>query len=314
MTKAISRKATNVYMISESILNLFALPLGLASVGMSLSLMTQMMATEMETLNLSGEEAEAIESLHEIYSVETAALVTILFFLMIAATRAVKGFRLRKEKGEGFFRLSLVQAAVFAACGVLLLILGYSMESTTIVSVLSAAALIAGRIFSIVRDHRVRNIIPNLIMAGIAGYCAVSYVLMGSLLFLLSVFALMAIVFSRISFSVLKKIVVKTHAAEIIFGLVLLIVTFSLLLTFFEPNMGSFPDALWYCFAIVTTIGFGDLTAVTTFGRVLSVILGAYGIIVVALITSIIVNFYGEMKASPEEGSDDEPAEEAAEN
>jgi hypothetical protein len=44
----------------------------------------------------------------------------------------------------------------------------------------------------------------------------------------------------------------------------------------------------------VTTIGFGDLTAVTDFGRILSVILGAYGIVVVALITSIIVNFYGE--------------------
>jgi len=115
----------------------------------------------------------------------------------------------------------------------------------------------------------------------------------------------MAIVFSRISFSVLKEIVVKTHAAEIIFGLLLLIVTFSLLLTFFEPNMGSFKDALWYCFAIVTTIGFGDLTAVTDFGRVLSVILGAYGIVVVALITSIIVNFYGEMKKSPEKGSEE---------
>ena len=310
MTKAISRKATNIYMIGESILNLVALPLGLASVGMSLSLMAQMMTAEIEALNLSGEDAEAVESLHEIFSVETAALVTVLFFLVIAAARAVKGFRLRKEKGEGFFRLSLGQAAVFAACGVLILILGYSMESTTVVSVLSAAALIAGRIFSIVRDRRVRNIIPNLIMAGVAGYCAISYVFMGSLLFLIAVFALMAIVFSRISFSVLKKIVVKTHAAEIIFGLVLLIVTFSLLLTFFEPNMSSFPDALWYCFAIVTTIGFGDLTAVTAFGRVLSVILGAYGIIVVALITSIIVNFYGEMKESPEADSDDEPAAE----
>ena len=31
-------------------------------------------------------------------------------------------------------------------------------------------------------------------------------------------------------------------------------------------------------------------------GRIISVILGAYGIVVVALITSIIVNFYGEMK------------------
>ena len=47
----------------------------------------------------------------------------------------------------------------------------------------------------------------------------------------------------------------------------------------------------------MTTIGFGDLTAVTDFGRILSVILGAYGIVVVALITSIIVNFYGEKEA-----------------
>jgi hypothetical protein len=31
-------------------------------------------------------------------------------------------------------------------------------------------------------------------------------------------------------------------------------------------------------------------------GRILSIILGMYGIVVVSLITSIIVNFYGEMK------------------
>ena len=47
---------------------------------------------------------------------------------------------------------------------------------------------------------------------------------------------------------------------------------------------------------MVTTIGFGDLTPTTEIGRLLSVILGLYGIVVVALITSIIVNFYGEMK------------------
>ena len=124
--------------------------------------------------------------------------------------------------------------------------------------------------------------------------------LLSGLLFLIAVFALLAIVFSRISFSVLREIIAKTHAAEIIFGLFLLIVTFAMLLTFFEPNMDKFTDALWYCFAIVTTIGFVDLTAVTDFGRILSVILGAYGIVVVALITSIIVNFYGEMKTSSE--------------
>ena len=36
-------------------------------------------------------------------------------------------------------------------------------------------------------------------------------------------------------------------------------------------------------------------------GRIISVILGAYGIVVVALITSIIVNFYGEMKKKDEQ-------------
>lgn len=36
-------------------------------------------------------------------------------------------------------------------------------------------------------------------------------------------------------------------------------------------------------------------------GRFLSVILGIYGIIVVALITSVIVNFYNEVKDEPDD-------------
>ena len=223
--------------------------------------------------------------------------------------RVVRGYRLREKKGKDFLRLSFVQAAVFVTAGALLLIIGFDLQTTTIVSVLIALALIAGRVFSIIRNHRLRNVIASIIAILVIIFCALSFVFMCCLLFLLAVFELLSIVFSRISFTILKKIVVKTHAAEIIFGLVLLIVTFAMLLTFFEPNMGEFKDALWYCFAIVTTIGFGDLTAVTDFGRVLSVILGAYGIVVVALITSIIVNFYGEMKASPETDSDDTAGE-----
>jgi len=99
----------------------------------------------------------------------------------------------------------------------------------------------------------------------------------------------------------LKKIVRKTYAAEILFGIVLLIVAFSLVFPYLEEGIATFNDALWYCFAIVTTIGFGDFSAVTPIGRILSVILGLYGIIVVALITSIIVNFYGEMKSDDDE-------------
>ena len=52
---------------------------------------------------------------------------------------------------------------------------------------------------------------------------------------------------------------------------------------------------------MVTTIGFGDVTVSSFLGRLISVVLGVYGIIVVALITSIIVNFYGEIKKTTDE-------------
>jgi len=98
----------------------------------------------------------------------------------------------------------------------------------------------------------------------------------------------------------------KTYAAEIIFGLLLLIASFSFVLMYTDTASfeGEYTNALWYCFAVVTTIGFGDMTATSAIGRILSVILGAYGIIVVALITSIIVNFYGEMKKSGDDEAD----------
>jgi hypothetical protein len=108
--------------------------------------------------------------------------------------------------------------------------------------------------------------------------------------------SILSVTFSRINLKSLANVARETYAAEIIGGLLLLIFAFAYILSFVEPNMASLKDGLWYCFAIVTTIGFGDVTATTTVGRILSVILGMYGIVVVALITSVIVNYYGEMK------------------
>ena len=100
--------------------------------------------------------------------------------------------------------------------------------------------------------------------------------------------------FAQLKLKVLFKIIIRTYALEVLFGLLTLMVSFSLVLMLYEPSMAQFPDALWYTFAVVTTIGFGDFTATTLVGRVLTVILGMYGIVVVAVITSIIVNFYNE--------------------
>ena len=101
--------------------------------------------------------------------------------------------------------------------------------------------------------------------------------------------------------NVVSKIIKKSMVKEIILVLLILVVLCSVYFTIVEPNITSYVDALWYSFAVITTIGFGDVYVITTFGRILSVILGISGIAVVAVFTSFIVNFYNEMNKKREE-------------
>ena len=96
--------------------------------------------------------------------------------------------------------------------------------------------------------------------------------------------------------SLLGRVIVRTYAAEILAGLMIAVVGASILLPLFEPGIETFGDGLWYSFMLVTTIGFGDMTAITPAGRLISVAIGIYGIVAVALITSILVSIYNESK------------------
>lgn len=86
-----------------------------------------------------------------------------------------------------------------------------------------------------------------------------------------------------------------TGADKILLGFVgyLALTAFGLHLV--EPDMATYIDALWYCFAVVTTIGFGDLVAVTLVGRAMTVVLGLYGILVVAIIPGVVVSYFTEV-------------------
>ena len=106
---------------------------------------------------------------------------------------------------------------------------------------------------------------------------------------------------NALKINVVSKIIRKSMVKEIILGLLILVVLCSVYFTIVEPNITSYVDALWYSFAVITTIGFGDVYVTTTFGRIISVILGISGIVVVALFTSFIVNFYNEMNKKREE-------------
>ncbi len=90
----------------------------------------------------------------------------------------------------------------------------------------------------------------------------------------------------------LWRIIRKTKVIEELTGLFIMMLLFALILTAVEPGIKTYGNGLWYTFAVVTTIGFGDIVVVTTLGRILSVILGLFGIFNVAIITSVVVNYY----------------------
>lgn len=64
-----------------------------------------------------------------------------------------------------------------------------------------------------------------------------------------------------------------------------------------EPEIRTYGDALWYCYAVITTIGFGDIVAQCLLSRVLSVFLSVSAAVVIALITGVIVNYYNQITA-----------------
>lgn len=78
------------------------------------------------------------------------------------------------------------------------------------------------------------------------------------------------------------------------FGIAFLVLFFACagIIWLIDPGIQSFGEALWYCFSVVTTIGFGDVIAEHLVSRVLSVVLSVAAVLVIALITGVIVNYY----------------------
>ena len=210
-------------------------------------------------------------------------------------------------------KLNLVRAIILFVFNLALAIIVQFAKGNPYLFSLTAGlyclSIIVSRIFRIIQKRRARSIIFNCIIITLIVLMAIGILTTPSgtdleiqavilieciIIAIISFIEAAALAFSQLKLDVLAKIITNTFSLEILFGLLTLVVCFSLVFPMVEPDINTFPDALWYCFAVVTTIGFGDIAAVTGIGRVLTVVLGLYGLIVVAVITSIIVNFYNE--------------------
>lgn len=93
----------------------------------------------------------------------------------------------------------------------------------------------------------------------------------------------------------LWRVIRSTHSDYLIYAFVAFALVVAGLLMLIEPSITSYGDAVWYCFSVVTTIGFGDIVATTLLGRVLSIAVGLLGIIVIGVVIGVVVAYYNEI-------------------
>ncbi len=231
---------------------------------------------------------------------------------------------INKKKKILFYKF-LLFVVIYIAFGVAVFFAPHYIMIYYIITAVYIGLIIINRITVLIYNHKISSIIINSIILLASALLLIGLVVLAALeneltpdiiyqlfgltmltIIALSFLTIMHIIFSRFKTRVLFRVLRKTYAIEVLYGLVILIAAISIMLMLYEPSIKSFGDALWYCFAIVTTIGFGDIYATSTIGRILSVILGIYGLVVVALITSIIVNLYQESSSRESEKKEEQ--------
>lgn len=94
---------------------------------------------------------------------------------------------------------------------------------------------------------------------------------------------------------ILRKILRETHTDRIFYGYVGFVLLSALGIWIIEPQIHTYADALWYCYAVISTAGFGDIVVTTLIPKLITVAVTVYSILVIALITGVVVNYYTEI-------------------
>jgi len=82
---------------------------------------------------------------------------------------------------------------------------------------------------------------------------------------------------------------------KVLSGFLVFFLISAIIIWLVDPNVESFFDAVWFSFAVVTTIGFGDIVVTSPAARIVAIILALYGILVIAIITGVIVYYISEI-------------------
>ena len=88
--------------------------------------------------------------------------------------------------------------------------------------------------------------------------------------------------------SLLETIFNSRRLRTILLALIFFIGIFGYLFYASEPQVKTFGDGIWWALVTITTVGYGDITPLTTLGRVVAGLLMLLGLGLIATITAIV--------------------------
>ena len=89
-------------------------------------------------------------------------------------------------------------------------------------------------------------------------------------------------------FGLLETLFNSRRLRTIIGALIFFIFLFGYLFYVSEPDVRDLGDGIWWALVTITTVGYGDITPVTTLGRVVASSLMLLGLGLIATITAIV--------------------------
>ena len=89
-------------------------------------------------------------------------------------------------------------------------------------------------------------------------------------------------------FGLLETLFNSRRLRTILAALIFFIFLFGYLFYVSEPDVRNLGDGVWWALVTITTVGYGDITPVTTLGRIVSSSLMLLGLGLIATITAIV--------------------------
>ncbi|MBR1524607.1 MAG: two pore domain potassium channel family protein [Lachnospiraceae bacterium] len=101
----------------------------------------------------------------------------------------------------------------------------------------------------------------------------------------------------------LGRLLKQTGTWHILASYIVFVFIAALIVFLTEPEITSYGDALWYCYDVISTTGFGDVVVHGFIAKLCSVVVTVYSLIVIAIITGLFANFYMQVIEERRQGT-----------